>query len=68
MQFGGDVGADNVFDTDSRRFDFSRFEKLSHGAALLFGDCFIFLLDHSEACDGEFQLDFELSLEGSAYI
>jgi hypothetical protein len=47
VQFGGDVGADYVFDTNSCGFDFASFEELSHGAALLFGDCFVFLLDHT---------------------
>ena len=64
MELGGDVGADYVLDTDLRGFDLAGFEELGHGAALLFGYCFIFLLDHAEACYGELELHFELRLEG----
>lgn len=62
MEFGRDVGADDVLNADFCGFDFARLEKPSHGASLLFGYCFIFLLDHAEARDGELELDLELCL------
>jgi hypothetical protein len=37
---------------------------LGHCPTLLFGYCFVFLLDHSQARDGELELDFELCLVG----
>jgi len=38
------------------------FEKLGHGSSLLFGYRSVFLLDHTEAGDGELELDFYLGL------
>jgi len=64
VQLGGDVGADDVLDADFGGFDFSGFEEAGHGAPLLLGYCFVFLLDHAEACDGELELYFELCLRG----
>lgn len=47
MEFGSDVGADDVLDADFSGFNFSGFEELGHGTALLFGDSFVLLLDHT---------------------
>ena len=64
MQLGGDVGSDYVLDANSCGLDFAGFEQLGHCPTLLFGYCFVFLLDHSQARDGELELNFELCLVG----
>jgi hypothetical protein len=64
VQLGGDVGSDYVLDTDARGFDLAGFEELRHCSALLFGYCFIFLLDHPQTRNGQLELHLELCLAG----
>ena len=61
-EFRGNVGTDDVLDTDAGRFFFALLEELGHGSALLFGDGGVFLFYHAEAADGELELDFDLGL------
>lgn len=62
MEFGGDVATDYVLNTDFSRFDFAGFEQASHRSPLLFGHCFVLLLDHAEAGYRELELNFEFCL------
>jgi hypothetical protein len=62
VQLGDDVGADDVLDADARRVGFPLLEQLGHGAALGFGEGFVAFLDHAQAGDGEFELDFDFGL------
>ena len=56
----GDVGIGGEVGREGGRGTY--LEELRHGSPLLFGDCFVFLLDHAQPAYGELELDFDFAL------